>query len=413
MMASSSPSNTVGIIGAGHAGVPMAAMASKAGLNVYLYADPGHRGSNFTELLQQVDGSGETTITCEEAVVGSFKIKLALDLQTVVDKCGELWNCLPEFAHDQLITELGSCNGLDNVIIGTVTANGFSLKARNRIRPRGFIDCAVAPTASRATNGKAFVAGVKEGMYIGLFPRDLPQTALDNYRKIYPHQKIRMLPNAFGALFANGNLWVHPGPLVLGLVAAEKQTPGLKFYPDVVGGKFGSNVATNVARAICNLGKAYGIEVPEGLALMTFYYNFAAESLSDFTHRLPAYNAQSFMPAAEGMESNRYMVEDPGLLNMLATLADLAGLDNRPFRGVVDMVGMAMSADYETNVADLSGLGMRGLSKADIMAAINETKVEWDERWADVSKAPRALAVDGQTSGGETEGDKKFWHYMF
>lgn len=406
-MASSARSNTVGIIGAGHAGVPMAAMASKVGLTVYLYADPKHRGSNFTELLKQAfaDGVpmpfGEAAITSEGAVVGSFNVKLAFTLQSLVDNCGELWNILPEFAHDQLIAELGHCKNLGDVVIGTVTANGFSSKARNRIHPRGFIDCAVAPTASRATKGTSFVAGVKEGMYIGLFPHDLPGTVLDNYRKIYPEQEIRALPNAFCALFANTNLWVHPGPLLLALVAAEKGVENLGFYPHVFGGRFGSRVARNVAKAICDLGKGYGaVDVPEGVDLSQFYYKFPASSISDFARRLPAYNAQSFMPAVATMETNRYMIEDPAVLNTLATLAKLDSKDPRPFHAVVDMVGMSIHEDYEQEEDDLSGLDMRGFSKVQIMAAINETKGEWDGRWAgglEAERAQRAKAALGPT----------------
>lgn len=404
IMASHARSRTVGIVGAGHAGVPMAAMASQAGLKVYLYADPAHRGSNFNALLKQTYDEdmpwGEAVINSDGEVIGAFNVTLCFNLQTMVDECNELWNNLPEFAHDQLITDLERCNNLDKVLIGTVTANGFSLKARNRIHPRGFIDCAVSPTASRAVTGKSSVAGVKKGMFIGLFPKDLPDEVLVNYHKIYPGQKVVRLPNSFGALFVNTNLFIHPGPVIMGLVAAELKTPGLMFYRHCFAGRFGARLAGNVARAICELGKAYDIVVPEGVKLSTFFYDFPAESLSDFGKRLPAYNAQSFMPSAETMEKNRYLIEDPAVLNMLATLAQLVGVDPRPFRAVVDMAGMAINDHYQQTVDDLSGIDMKGFAKEGIMSAINETLDEWNGRWArglEAQRQARAKAAKGPT----------------
>lgn len=395
----------IGVAGAGHAGVPMAAMAAKAGLKVGLYADPKHRGSNFSHLMKEALKDGrqfdEAIISSDGVIKGEFNVTLIFEMQTMVNDCEQIWNNLPEFAHQQFVDELAACDNMETVAIGTITANGFSSKARNRIHPRCFIDCAVSPTASRAVKGRAFVAGVKEGMYVGLFPHDTPHSVLDIYKKIYPEQKIEMLKNAFGALFANTNLWVHPGPLLLAAVALLMGTPGLKFYPHCFGGRIGARVAKNAAHYLCLLAKEYDYEIREGVKLSKFYYNFPAKDIEDFAARLPAYNAQPFLPPAETLETNRYMTEDPAVLNMCATLAQLASVSPRPFHAVVDMVGMAVQDDWEEVVDDLSGLDLKGLTKEQIIAAAHEKKADWDARWANGLEESRKWSA-GQKSSGKT-----------
>lgn len=379
-------------------------MISKAGLHAYLYADKKHRKSNFNDLLLQSykDGNlpfADAFINTAGEVIGTYNVTLVFSIQRMVNMCGEIWNNMPEFAHDQFVAELEECDNLGDVLIGTVTANGFSSKARNRIHPRGFMDLAVSPMASRSTLGNAFIAGVKKGMYCGLFPCDLPVSVMDNYRKVFSEQTLRGLPNGFSALFANTNLWVHPGPLLLGLVAAEMNAPGLKFYPDCFGGRFGSRVAANLAKAINALAQKYQApNLPVGVDLSQFYYDFHASDIPDFAKRLPAYNAQSFMPNVETMEKSRYLIEDPAVLGTLATLAKLADMSPRPFYAVVDMVGMAINDDYINDTCelpedDLSALDMKGLSFSEIIGAINETKDEWDQRWEGGLEAERINRV--------------------
>jgi opine dehydrogenase len=216
-------------------------------------------------------------------------------------------------------------------------------------------------------DGTVFVHGIKKELRAAVSPTSQTGPVLATLNR---YLDILIPAKSFlETSLDNMNMTLHPLPVLLNLHATETAPATFRHFIDGVTPSIGRLLEKLDAERMA-IGRAYGLSLTSAIdQLKTYYGDRGRDTIAEYVTAPdgPYPNVKGF-----GIRS-RYVTEDvPYLVVAGLSLADAAGVPAPTMELCVQLASAIMDVDYRSSGYTLARLGLEGLDREGILAAVGE-----------------------------------------
>ncbi|MBV1758599.1 MAG: NAD/NADP octopine/nopaline dehydrogenase family protein [Dethiosulfatibacter sp.] len=363
------------VIGAGNGGVTAAYHFSKLGHQVCLYDQP-----DFATHLKAIDTNNgikalENYNDVSLLLSGFEKVDcITTDMETAVKYSDLLVMIVPSFAQEELFEKMLPFLR-DEHILFSLPGNYGSLVMKNMVNKLGhhdlkmtFVDAMTIPWACRLVEpGVVSIMGIKEFIYAGVLPKSRTTDTLKRINDFFPIA-VRDLDNVIEAGLENINFGGHPLITTLNMGLLENFKGQFNFYSDCVSPST-DRASEKMEKERLMIGNELGIHLQTELDMMNALYKSDAKSVYEFNKTSVTHGK---IHSAPDSAQSRYITEDvPNILVPCYEFAKLLKLEVPIIESCIRIASAYNEIDYFENGRTLEKMGLRGMSKEEILKYVN------------------------------------------
>ncbi|KAF7933374.1 hypothetical protein EAE99_003259 [Botrytis elliptica] len=346
----------VSILGAGPAGLALAADLSRHGTNVLIYSHPSHTSHSSSILC-----NGHLELYSPTSI-DSANPKLTYDIQDAVSFSKFLILTVPSTGQETIMRELRIFD-LETHTIIAIPGNLFSLVFREMLgdmKVKCVLETNLSPYSCRMSEGKLSVSGRKSRFSIAALGR-IDGGLREEVRGIFP-MELCWCENVMEVCLGNINGVFHPVMMLMN--AGRIESPGSFFLYKEGLTRSVSNVIQAIDAVRLQIGSELGFKLDSVLDVSNECYDQHFLDLVELARKSEPHNG---LQAPNEME-NRFIAEDvPDLLVPWLVLAEGLGVGAEKVRAVVELAGMAVGRDYFEDGRGLRKLGLLGLGRGELV----------------------------------------------
>jgi opine dehydrogenase len=360
---------SISVIGAGNAGVTLAAHAKLAGApDVRLYDRYPHETSLIAE------NNGEVELSGNIGIKGAAKLDLLTTDPAEVAAEANFFICdTPASAHADVMRTFAPYFKDGDVMMFHPGRTGAVLEARAILNEMGIrksvtlIESQTLLYACRIVGASATVFGVKDTVSVaGEHPEDV-QAAIDQLGQFVGRGIWKVESSVLSTSLANIGMLFHPAITLMNLARMQGSEPFM-FYTD--------GASEVVAELIHDLdmeklavGAAYGISLENVPTWLRKTYGFEGSTVFDALQKNEAYHGLSAPSelATDAIRRLRYITEDvPCGLVPFSGLGEKAGVATPKMDAVIAFASQITGHDFRASGRTLKDLGISDMSVAKI-----------------------------------------------
>ncbi len=343
------------VVGAGHAGLAMAAHLSSMGYPVSLY----NRGEERLVALEETHGRVLIDgIIQEEVQIDRF----GRDPEEAVEGADVVMVAIPATGHRDIAELFAPFLKPGQIVILNPGRTCGALEFCNVLREREKEGVLVAETqtiiyTSRSHGRKSTISTLKKHVEIAALPSSATWAVLERIKVVYP--QFVAAPNVLHTSMGNVGMILHPLPIILNTGWIEFPEGNFFHYYDGISPSI-AKVLEILDRERLAVSHAYGIKVSSTLEWLQMTYGVTGENLYEGLQRNKSYRIVS----APKTLHHRFMLEDvsTGLVPMIC-LGRIAGVETPIAEMGVQMASLLCGIDFWDTGRNAKRLGIEGLSR--------------------------------------------------
>jgi opine dehydrogenase len=352
----------IAILGAGNGGQAAAAHLSLEGHSIRLF-------ERFPEIVEPFIDSRRITI--RGAISGTATVDVITnDLGEAVHDADVILVTVPGFALSWMASELARHLHDGQIVVLHPGGTGGALEVhRTWTESRLAADVVLAETetlvyACRLTApGAPDVKAIKREVGLAALPAHDLDPAYAAFSALFPQARPRA--NVLETGLANMNAVIHPAVSMLNAGPIDRHLSGFDFYGEGVTPAVGRVLKTIDGERMA-VAEAFGVAHDSLERWVETHYGTVAPTLNELFEQLAAGVYQG-IGTPDGLHA-RYLSEDvPMALVLIESLASLVAVDTPTISALITLGGALNETDYRTNGRTLARLGLRGLSREDIL----------------------------------------------
>jgi len=347
---------SVSIVGAGPAGLALAADLQSRGNLVLVYSHPNHQG--HASYLKH-DGS----LRASGAIEGCADLNLTTDMAEVVAFSHVIVLTVPSTGQQTILQELQSFDLRQHTIVA-IPGNLFSLIKNAGIEVGNILETNLSPYSCRMEEGQLLVLGRKRRVFIGALHHDVGPGFYEDIQSLFPFVELKWCHNIVEVCLSNVNGVFHPLMMLMNAGRIESTGGDFLLYADGLTRSV-ANAMQAVDRVRLQIAAAFGFRPRTAVDISNECYNQCFGDLVDLARNSPPHNRLVSPPDM----ANRNVSEDvPDLLVCWHGLAERLGIDASPITAVIVLVEMATGVNYRESGRNLKSLNLEGLSRSELLA---------------------------------------------
>lgn len=346
----------VAIIGAGPAGLALAADLESRGIAVLVYSHPMHSRHTHDIVTQGC-------LKIRGKIESFMKLRLTFDLGEVVEFSRIMVLTVPSTGHETVLRELKRFHLRQHTVIA-IPGNLISLLKEAEVEVECVLETNLSPYSSRMCEGELVVLGRKKLCYIAAWQqRDLSPAFNAKIQDIFPIE-LKWCSNVMEVYLSNINGVLHPLMMLMNAGRIESTAGDFLLYRDGLTRSV-ANAILAVDRVRIKIGEAFGFRLKSVIEVSNECYGHAFTDLVDLARHSGPHQRLKAPPDLD----NRNISEDvPNVLACWHSLAEKFGIDASPIKAVIVLAEMATGVDYTTSGRDLTKLQvLETLSRSELI----------------------------------------------
>lgn len=355
---------SVSIVGAGPAGLALAADLQSHGNSVLVYSHPDH-----LRHASHLRNNGRLRVT--GVIEGYTNLRLTTDMAEVIAFSHIIVLTVPSTGQETMLKELMPFDLRQHTIVA-IPGNLFSLIKDANIEVGNILETNLSPYSCRMDDGKLLVLGRKHRLFIGALHNDVPAGFYEEIQSIFPSVELQWCHSVIEVCLSNVNGVFHPLMMLMNTGRIESTAGDFLLYADGLTRSV-ANAMQAVDRVRLQIGVAFGFHLRSAIEISNECYGQRFTDLVDLARNSPPHNKLRSPPDM----ANRNISEDvPDLLVCWHSLAERLGIDASPIAAIIVLVGMATSENYMETGRNLKRLNLEGVSRSELLARFSPRLVK-------------------------------------
>ncbi|KAB5513297.1 6-phosphogluconate dehydrogenase [Coniochaeta sp. 2T2.1] len=344
---------SVSIVGAGPAGLALAADLQSHGNSVLVYSHPDHLGH-----AKHLTDNGLLRVT--GIIEGCSNLRVTTDMAKVIAFSHIIALTVPSTGQETMLKELVAFNLRQHTIVA-MPGNLFALIKDANIKVGNILETNLSPYSCRMEEGKLLVLGRKHRLFIGALHNDVCR---DEIQCLFPSVELNWCHSVLEVCLSNVNGVFHPLMMLMNTGRIESTAGNFLLYADGLTRSV-ANAMQAVDRVRLQIGAALGFHLRSAIDISNECYGQRFTDLVDLARNSPPHNKLKSPPDM----ANRNISEDvPDLLVCWHGLAERLEIDASPIAAVIVLVGMATGVDYMETGRNLKRLNLESVSRSELLA---------------------------------------------
>lgn len=347
---------SVSIVGAGPAGLALAADLQNHGSKVLVYSHPDH-----LRHAHRLRDNG--CLWASGAIEACADLRLTTDMADAVAFSHIIVLTVPSTGHETVLKELKPFNLRKHIIVA-IPGNLFSLIKDVGIEVGNILETNLSPYSCRMEEGRLLVLGRKRRVFIGALYNDVAANFYEEIQSIFPFVELKWCHSVIEVCLANVNGVFHPLMMLMNAGRIENTTGDFLLYADGLTRSV-ANAMQAVDRVRMQIGAAFGFRLRSAIEISNECYGQRFTDLVDLAQNSPPHHR---LKSPSDM-ANRNISEDvPDLLVCWHGLAERLGIDSSPIGAVILLVEMATNVNYRETGRNMKRLNLDGVSRSELLA---------------------------------------------
>ena len=355
------------IIGAGNAGLAMAAHLKKLGLTVSLY-------DVVEEQLRPLAANNNVITITGPELAGETRIDMVtMNLAEAVDEAGLIICVTPAHVHKFVARDLANHLAPDQIVLLHPGRTGGALEFQKVLQQQNcpsevlVIEAQTLLYAARREGAAVNIFGLKNQVTCAGLPTSASRRFFDLIQPILP--QFIPAPSLWHTSLHNIGMLFHPTPTLLNLGRMESGQP-FDYYSD----GFTPSIAALIEKLDTErlaVAAAMGVKLPSVVAWLESSYGATGRNLYEAIQNTANYRG---IKAPQLLELNdkltlRYVIEDvPTGLVPVSELGQKFGVNTPAIDAIINLANILFAADFRAGGRNLEQLGLSNLTPEEILS---------------------------------------------
>jgi opine dehydrogenase len=354
------------VCGAGRAGAALAADMALMGFDVNLFELDDFR-ANITPIMEKggVELSGKT----QSGKIGFAKLHIiTTDPEKAFKDADLIMITSPAFGHEAFFKAIFPYLRMEQIVMIN-TGYWASLRLASFLKEKGafekitLAEASIMPYLSEKDGNKVHIFNVKQDIKLATFPGNRASKIFDIIKLVYPQHK--RVPNVLWTNFAPGNNGAH-APLLLPIAGIPfDRYRGCKLYGEAT--LCGAKLVEAFDKERIKIAKTLGCDVETTFEWFQKAYGYKGSDIAEALRKSP--HADRYIPAERlkgvAMEDLAYFYVPS------SRIADSLGVATPLIKGIIEVMGVMLDANYWEKGITLEQLGFAGLTAEQIVKYAN------------------------------------------
>ncbi|KAB5513506.1 6-phosphogluconate dehydrogenase [Coniochaeta sp. 2T2.1] len=355
---------SVSIVGAGPAGLALAADLQSHGNSVLVYSHPDHLGH-----AKHLTDNGLLRVT--GVIEGCSNLRLTTDMPEVIAFSHIIALTVPSTGQETMLKELMAFDLRQHTIVA-IPGNLFALIKDANIKVGNILETNLSPYSCRMEEGKLLVLGRKHRLFIGALHNDVSAGFYEEVQSIFPSVELKWCHSVLEVCLSNVNGVFHPLMMLMNTGRIESTAGDFLLYADGLTRSV-ANAMQAVDQVRLQIGVALGFHLRSAIEISNECYGQRFTDLVDLARNSPPHNKLKSPPDM----ANRNISEDvPDLLVCWHSLAERLEIDASPIAAIIVLVGMATGVNYMETGRNLKRLNLESVSRSELLGRFSPRLVK-------------------------------------
>lgn len=327
----------VSILGAGPAGLALAADLERHGTPTLVHSHPSH-----LQHALSVQQTGHLRV--EGVFEGIVNLRITTDMAEAVAFSHVIVLAVPSSGQETMLQQLRPHDVRRHTLIA-VPGNLFSLLLLAKdaeMEAANVLETNLSPYACRMEDGRLQVYGKKRCVFISALRGDADAVRLDEVQAVFPGVRLRWCSSVAEVCLSNINGVLHPLMVLMnaGRIEDTQGAGGFLLYREGLTRSV-ATAAEALDRARIGIGAALGLRLRTAVEASNECYGQRFADLVDLARYSPPHNR---LRAPAAVLSRNVSEDVPGLLVAWHGLAETLGVDASPISAVIVLAEMTTGA---------------------------------------------------------------------
>ncbi|OIW24572.1 6-phosphogluconate dehydrogenase C-terminal domain-like protein [Coniochaeta ligniaria NRRL 30616] len=346
----------VSIVGAGPAGLALAADLQSHGISALMYSHPDH-----PQHANRLRDNGRLRVS--GVMEGFTDLELTTDMAEIIAFSHIVVLAVPSTGQETVLKELKPFDLRQHTIVA-IPGNLFSLTKAAGIKVGNILETNLSPYSCRMDDGKLLVLGRKRRIFIGALHNEVSADFYEDVQRVFPFVELKWCHSVVEVCLSNVNGVFHPLMMLMNAGRIESTAGDFLLYAEGLTRSV-ANAMQAVDRVRMQIAAAFGFRLRSAVDISNDCYGQRFTDLVDLARHSPPH--RSLRSPAD--MAHRNISEDvPDLLVCWHGLAEKLGIDASPIRAVIVLVEMATGVNYMETGRNMKRLNLENVSRSELVA---------------------------------------------